>query len=87
MTETTVIRAFLKRENANHGEFLSDGTNLRSGAADIATWQQGRIKILPPDSDLAHRRQRNLLVELVLWELQKGDVLSQVIHPMQHAGK
>ena len=85
MTETTVIKAFLKREHANLGGFSSDGICLRSDNADIATWDQGRIKILPQNGDMVRKKQRNMLVELVLWELQKGDVLSQVINPIQRA--
>jgi len=81
MTETQVIKAFLRREGAVTDDFQSDGCQLCSGQGVIAQWGKDRIQIMSQNGDPARERRKDMLIEFILWEIQKGSLVQSLVKP------
>lgn len=81
MSETAVLQAFLKVQSAAREGLRSDGWRLYSGGQIIAEWGRDRLALVPRTGGATEQRRKDLLVELVLRQTQKDQLLRRLVLP------
>lgn len=79
MPDVDVLAAFFQRRAADQPGLRSDGDRLYSGAALIAQWDNGVIRIVSQKNEPAAERHKDLLVEFILWQMHRDSVIHRLI--------